>query len=99
MRHLFRVENIDQRGSNWPLGAKMCFFYPKFGYLGPKVNILFSDRNFVDGTNDHYTRGYNFPIGTTPKKFPFTELGVIFWGSPLFWPFLAIRRVRGATYP
>merc|ERR1712012_678474 len=25
---------------------------------------------FVDGTNDHYTRGYNFPIGTTPEKFP-----------------------------
>ena len=49
---------------------------------------------FVDGTNDHYTRGYNFPIGTTPKKFSVSELGVIFWGSPLFlavfgrfWPF------------
>ena len=22
--HLFRVENIDRRGSNWPLGTKMC---------------------------------------------------------------------------
>ena len=50
---------------------------------------------FVDGTNDHYTRGYNFPIGTTPKKFSVSRLGVIFWGSPLF---LAVfRRVRGAT--
>ena len=39
---------------------------------------------FVDGTNDHYTRGYNFPIGTTPKKISVSELGVIFWGSPLF---------------
>ena len=39
---------------------------------------------FVDGTNDHYTRGYNFPIGTTPKKNSVSELGVIFWGSPLF---------------
>ena len=29
MRHLFRVENIDRWGSNWPLGAKMCFFDPK----------------------------------------------------------------------
>ena len=46
MRHLFRVENIDRRGSNWPLGTKMCFFTPKFGYLGPKVNFLFGDRNF-----------------------------------------------------
>ena len=24
MRHLFRVENIDLCGSNWPLGTKMC---------------------------------------------------------------------------
>ena len=39
---------------------------------------------FVDGANDHNTRGSNFPIGTTPKKFSVSELGVIFWGSPLF---------------
>ena len=39
---------------------------------------------FVDGAIDHYTRGYNFPIGTTPQKFSVSELGVIFWGSPLF---------------
>ena len=46
---------------------------------------------FVDGTNDHYTRGYNFPIGTTPKKISVSELGVIFLGlTPVFWPFLAI---------
>ena len=38
---------------------------------------------FVDGANDHYTRGYNFPIGTTPKKNSVSELGVTFWGSPL----------------
>jgi len=47
---------------------------------------------FVDGANDHYTWGYNFPIGTTPKKNSDSELGVIFWGSPVFgcfWPFLA----------
>ena len=36
MRHLFRVENIDRRGSNWPLGAKMCFFYPKIWIFGAK---------------------------------------------------------------
>ena len=32
----------------------------------------------------------NFPIGTTPKKFSVSELGVIFWGSPLFLAVLAI---------
>ena len=26
---------------------------------------------FVNGANEHYTRGYIFPIGTTPKKFLF----------------------------
>ena len=52
---------------------------------------------FVDGTNDHYTRGYNFPIGTTPKKFSVSELGVIFWGSPLFLAVFGHWRVRGAT--
>ena len=52
---------------------------------------------FVDGANDHYTRGYNFPIGTTPKKISVSELGVIFWGSPLFLAVFGHRRVRGAT--
>ena len=50
---------------------------------------------FVDGTNDHYTRGYNFPIGTTPKKFSVSELGVIFWGSPLFLAVLGLCHDRG----
>ena len=97
MRHLFRVENIDRRGSNWPLGAKMCFLTPKFGYLGPKVNFCLVIAIFVDGTNDHYTRGYNFPIGTTPKKFSVSELGVIFWGSPLFLAVFGHSHVRRAT--
>ena len=52
---------------------------------------------FVDGTNDHYTRGYNFPIGTTPKKFSVSELGVIFWGSPLFLAVFGHSHVRRAT--
>merc|ERR1712012_1234972 len=50
---------------------------------------------FVDGTNDHYTRGYNFPIRTTPQKFSVSELGVIFWGSPLFLAVLAIDALEG----
>ena len=33
---------------------------------------------FVNGANDHYTREYNFPIGTTLKKNSVSELGVIF---------------------
>ena len=46
MRHLFGVENIDRWGSNWSPGAKMCFFDPKFGYLGQKVNFLYGNHDF-----------------------------------------------------
>ena len=38
----------------------------------------------VNGAYNHYTRGYNFPIQTTPKKISISELWVIFRGSPLF---------------
>merc|ERR1711952_182170 len=68
-------------------GRKCAFFTPKFGYLGPKVNFCFVIAIFVDGTNDHYTRGYNFPIGTTPKKISVVLLGHFFDGpddSPEF---------------
>ena len=41
--------------------------------------------------------GYNFPIGTTPKKFSVSELGVIFWGSPLFLAVFGHSHFRGAT--
>ena len=40
MRHLFRVENIDRWGSNWPLGAKMCFFDPKIWIFGAKSQFF-----------------------------------------------------------
>ena len=52
---------------------------------------------FVDGANDHYTQGSNFPIGTTPKKFSVSGLGVIFWGSPLFLAAFGHSHFRGAT--
>ena len=70
-------------------------------------NVLFLPQNldifwlviaiFVDGTNDHYTRGYKFPIGTTPKKISVSELGVIFWGSHLFLAFLGLCQDRGIS--
>ena len=45
----------------------------------------------------HYTRGYNFPIGTTPKKNSVSELGVIFWGSHLFLAVLGLCHDRGIS--
>ena len=50
---------------------------------------------FVNGANNHYTRGYNFPIGTTPQKISVSELGVIFWGSPLILAVFGHSHVRG----
>ena len=51
---------------------------------------------FVNGAYNHYTRGSNFPIRTTPKKNSVSELGVIFWGSPLFLAVLGLCHDRGA---
>ena len=53
---------------------------------------------FVDGTNDHYTRGLKlFPSEPPPKKISVSELGVIFWGSPLFLAVFGHSHVRRAT--
>ena len=75
----------------------MCNPCQKMGIWGQKSIFCLVIAIFVDGTNDHYTRGYNFPIGTTPKKFSVSELGVIFWGSPLFLAVFGHWRVRRAT--
>ena len=45
----------------------------------------------VNGANNHY----NFPIGTTQNKNSLSELGVIFWGSPLFLAVLGLCHDRG----
>ena len=50
---------------------------------------------FVNRAYHKYTRGYNFPIGTTPKKIIVSELGVIFRGSPLFLAVLGLCHDRG----
>ena len=86
MRHLFCVENIDRGGSNWPLGAKMCFFYPKIWIFGAKSRIFgIVIAIFVNGANNHYTQGYNFPLGTTPQKnFCFRARGHFLGLTPVF---------------
>ena len=52
---------------------------------------------FVNRAYHKYTQGYNFPIGTTPKKNSVSELGVIFWGSPLFLAVLGLCHFRGIS--
>ena len=93
MRHLFCVENIDWQGSNW---RKCAFLTPKIWIFGAKSQFFcIVIAIFVHGAMDHNTRGYNFPIGTTPKKI--SKLGVIFGGSPLFLAAFGHSHDRGAT--
>ena len=48
---------------------------------------------FVDATYDHYTRGYNFPIRTTPKKnFRFRARGHFLGLTPVFGRFWPLTR-------
>merc|ERR1712004_172079 len=76
-------------------GENVLFLPQNLDIWGQKSIFCLMIAIFVDGTNDHYTRGYNFPIGTTPKKNPVSELGVIFWGSPLFLAVLGLCDDRG----
>ena len=96
---LFRLENNDRWGSNWPLGAQMCFFWPQnLDIWGQKSIFLFSDRNFLLMEQMTTIPGATtFPSEPPPKKISFSELGVIFWGSPLFLAIFGHWRIRGAT--
>ena len=54
MRHLFRVENIDQWGSNWPLEAKRIkkwafFFGPKSWFWAKKFDFCHTTPILVNG--------------------------------------------------
>ena len=52
---------------------------------------------FVNRAYHKYTRGYNFPIRTTPKKISVSEQWVIFWGSPLFLALSGYSHVRSIS--
>ena len=65
-------------------GENVLFWPQNLDIWGQKSIFCLVIAIFVDGANDHYTRGSNFPIGTTPKKFSVSELGVIFWSSDTF---------------
>ena len=81
MRHLFRVENIDRWGSNWPLGAKMCYFDPKIWIFGAKSQFFF----VLSTAHITSTPGAStFPFGPPQIKISVSELWVIFRGSFLF---------------
>ena len=60
---------------HWSVGLKLAargenvLFWPQnLDIWGQKSIFCLVIAIFVDGTNDHFTRGYNFPSRTTPKK-------------------------------
>ena len=52
-------------------GENVLFWPQNLDIWGQKSIFCLVIAIFVNGANDHYTRGYNFPIGTTTKKIPF----------------------------
>ena len=52
-------------------GENVLFWPKKLDIWGQKSIFCIVIAIFVNGANNHYTRGYNFPIGTTPKKILF----------------------------
>merc|ERR1712122_60870 len=59
-------------------GENVLFLPQNLDIWGQKSIFCLVIAIFVDGTNDHYTRGYNFPIGTTLNFGPIsTKLGGI----------------------
>ena len=86
MRHLFRVENIDWWGSNWPLGAKMCFFDPKIWIFWAKSQFFVLWSQFLSmGQITTIPGATTFPFRPPRNFFSFRAMG-----HPDFWPFRAI---------
>ena len=56
------------------------------------VNVTLVNRAY-----HKYTWGYNFPIGTTPRKISISEQWVIFQGSPRFLAVSGLCRIIGIS--
>ena len=68
----FCIENIDRWGSNWPLRAKMCFFYPKIWIFGAKSQFFVQWSQFLLMEQMTTIPGATtFPSEPPQKKFPF----------------------------
>ena len=100
MKHIFRVENIDQCGSNWLLWTKKCIFDPKILIFGAKSQFFcFRIVIFVTRAYHQYTRGYNNPIRKNPQKiFCFQAMGLFSGLTPFFGRF-GLVSLRYYMYP
>ena len=75
----------------------MCFFDPKIWIFGAKSHFFDSDRDFCQWSKRPLYSGLQLSHWNHPKKNSVSELGVIFWGSPLFLAVFGHSHVRRAT--
>ena len=68
----------------------MCYFDPKNGYLGQKVNFLYGNPNYYQqGISPLYPGLQLFHLDQ-PKKIMFLSYGSFFGAHPCIWPFWVI---------
>ena len=74
-------------------GRKCAFLTPKFGYLGPKVNFLFSDRDFCWWNKWPLYPGLQLSNQNHPQKiFRFRARGHFLGLTPVFGRFWPLTR-------
>ena len=80
---------------HWPVRLQLAARDENVQFWPESLDIrgwksIFWDCDFVKGAYHQHTRGYNFPIQTTPKKNCISQLWVHFRGSTRFWAILGL---------
>ena len=73
----------------------MCFFDPKFGYFGPKVNLLYGNHDFRQQGISPVCLGLQLSHSDHPeKKIRFRAMGHCFGLTPVFGRIGLVSRQR-----
>ena len=78
-------------------GKNVLFLPQNFDIWGQKSIFLYSDRDFCQWSKWPLYPGLKLSHRNHPQKNSVSELGVIFWGSPLFLAVFGHSHVRRAT--
>ena len=77
-------------------GENVLFWPQNLDIWGQKSIFLYSDRDFCQWSKWPLYPGLQLSHWNHPQKISVSELGVIFWGSPLFLAVLGLCQDRGA---
>ena len=77
--------------------AKNVLFDPKIWIFGAKSQLLYGNHDFCQQGISQVYPGLKLSHSDHPKKIPFSELGVIFRGSPLFLSVSGHSHFRGIS--